>query len=255
MLVTERRPPRSTNGRLSIRHARDGGRRVLIVAGEVDLGTGAALVWGLRPAVAREGGVVVDLSLAEPRDEAGVTLLVNAVRRLPRDGRRVTVVCPPGTLRTALELAGVTRRVRVVGAGDTVADPPEEPAWAVVPRLATVRGQRASTRGTRAALLAEATVAIDERHADPNLSLDAVAREIAASRRQLQRVFAEITGSTFREELSAVRMQHAAALLRTTAVPVGLVARRVGYRQPPQFSKAFRRHHGVAPSAFRAAAR
>ncbi|MGH2898217.1 MAG: helix-turn-helix domain-containing protein [Solirubrobacteraceae bacterium] len=29
------------------------------------------------------------------------------------------------------------------------------------------------------------------------------------------------------------------------------VAQRVGYRQPAQFAKAFRRHHGLAPSAFR----
>jgi AraC family transcriptional regulator, regulatory protein of adaptative response / methylphosphotriester-DNA alkyltransferase methyltransferase len=30
------------------------------------------------------------------------------------------------------------------------------------------------------------------------------------------------------------------------------VAHRVGYRQPAQFAKAFRRHHGSSPSAFRA---
>jgi AraC-like DNA-binding protein len=29
------------------------------------------------------------------------------------------------------------------------------------------------------------------------------------------------------------------------------VARRVGYRQPAQFAKAFRRHHGMSPSAYR----
>jgi AraC family transcriptional regulator of adaptative response / methylphosphotriester-DNA alkyltransferase methyltransferase len=33
------------------------------------------------------------------------------------------------------------------------------------------------------------------------------------------------------------------------------VAHRVGYRQPAQFAKAFRRHHGVAPSDFRARSR
>jgi AraC-like DNA-binding protein len=33
------------------------------------------------------------------------------------------------------------------------------------------------------------------------------------------------------------------------------VAQRVGYRQPAQFAKAFRRHHGVAPSDFRDARR
>jgi two-component system response regulator YesN len=32
------------------------------------------------------------------------------------------------------------------------------------------------------------------------------------------------------------------------------VAHRVGYRQPAQFAKAFRRHHGVAPSDYRAGA-
>ena len=30
------------------------------------------------------------------------------------------------------------------------------------------------------------------------------------------------------------------------------VAHRVGYRQPAQFAKAFRRHRGVAPSDYRA---
>ena len=33
------------------------------------------------------------------------------------------------------------------------------------------------------------------------------------------------------------------------------VAHRVGYRQPAQFAKAFRRYQGVAPSDFRAAGR
>ena len=35
-------------------------------------------------------------------------------------------------------------------------------------------------------------------------------------------------------------------------MPVARVARAVGYRQPAQFSKAFRRHHGVPPSSLRA---
>jgi AraC-like DNA-binding protein len=33
------------------------------------------------------------------------------------------------------------------------------------------------------------------------------------------------------------------------------VAHRVGYRQPAQFAKAFRRRHGLAPSAFRSSRR
>jgi AraC-like DNA-binding protein len=48
-------------------------------------------------------------------------------------------------------------------------------------------------------------------------------------------------------------MQHAAALLQATDLPVGDIARRVGYRQAAQFAKAFRRHHGVSPTGFRRA--
>jgi AraC-like DNA-binding protein len=47
-------------------------------------------------------------------------------------------------------------------------------------------------------------------------------------------------------------MERAAEMLRVRHRKVRDVARRVGYRQPAQFAKAFRRHHGISPSAFRA---
>jgi AraC-like DNA-binding protein len=40
-------------------------------------------------------------------------------------------------------------------------------------------------------------------------------------------------------------------MLRTRGTTVREVAHRVGYRQPAQFAKAFRRHHGASPSAYR----
>jgi AraC-like DNA-binding protein len=46
-------------------------------------------------------------------------------------------------------------------------------------------------------------------------------------------------------------MERAGELLRSRGMTVREVAHRVGYRQPAQFAKAFRRHHGAAPSAFR----
>ena len=77
-------------------------------------------------------------------------------------------------------------------------------------------------------------------------------RRVASSRRQLQRAYSEIGSTTFREHLTAVRMERAAELLRIRGLTVRDVAHRVGYRQPAQFAKAFRRHHGIAPSDFRA---
>jgi AraC family transcriptional regulator, regulatory protein of adaptative response / methylphosphotriester-DNA alkyltransferase methyltransferase len=109
---------------------------------------------------------------------------------------------------------------------------------------------RPSTRQRRRALFEEALAAIRRDFADENLSLAHVARSIATSRRQLQRVFGE-HGTSFRTELQRVRMAHAAELLRQERLPVASVARAVGYRQAAQFSKAFRRHHGEPPSAAR----
>jgi AraC family transcriptional regulator, regulatory protein of adaptative response / methylphosphotriester-DNA alkyltransferase methyltransferase len=91
---------------------------------------------------------------------------------------------------------------------------------------------------------------IQEEYSDENLSLGSVARSIATSRRQLQRVFGE-RRTSFRAELQRVRMTRAAELLRDGRTPVSAVARSVGYRQPAQFSKAFRRHHGRPPSEIR----
>ena len=47
-------------------------------------------------------------------------------------------------------------------------------------------------------------------------------------------------------------MEKAAEMLATRGLTVREVAHRVGYRQPAQFAKAFRRYQGVAPSDFRA---
>ena len=113
--------------------------------------------------------------------------------------------------------------------------------------------QRPATIQLRSSLYEDAT-AIVEREFGSELSLDDIARRIASSRRQLQRAYAEIGHTTFREHLTRVRMQRAAQLLVHRGLTVREVAHRVGYRQPAQFAKAFRRHIGVAPSDFRARA-
>ena len=110
--------------------------------------------------------------------------------------------------------------------------------------------QRTSTIHHRTSLFREAVAIVEAEYA-ADLSLDEIARRVASSRRQLQRAYAEIGRTTFREHLTGVRMERAAEMLHARAVTVREVARRVGYRQPAQFAKAFRRHHGVSPSAFR----
>ena len=111
--------------------------------------------------------------------------------------------------------------------------------------------QRPSTVSHRTSLFEDA-VAIVESEFASELSLDDIARRVASSRRQLQRAYSEIGNTTFREHLTRVRMQRAAEMLVSRGLTVREVAYRVGYRQPAQFAKAFRRHRGVSPSDFRA---
>ena len=117
-------------------------------------------------------------------------------------------------------------------------------------RGAALPVQRPTTISLRTSLFREATAIVEAEYGS-DLALDDIARRVATSRRQLQRAYAEVGRTTFREHLTRVRMDRAAQLLSDKGLTVREVARRVGYRQPAQFAKAFRRHHGAAPSAFR----
>jgi len=114
--------------------------------------------------------------------------------------------------------------------------------------------QRPATVRLRKSLFEDATAIVEQEYAS-ELSLDDIARRVASSRRQLQRAYAEIGQTTFRDHLTQVRMQKAAEMLATRTLTVREVAHRVGYRQPAQFAKAFRRHQGMAPSDFRSGGR
>jgi AraC family transcriptional regulator, regulatory protein of adaptative response / methylphosphotriester-DNA alkyltransferase methyltransferase len=113
--------------------------------------------------------------------------------------------------------------------------------------------KRQATIDRRRQLFEEAAEIVDREYAEP-LALDRVARRVASSRRQLQRAFAEAGETSFRSYLQRVRMARARELLREGSLPVKRVANAVGYRQPAQFAKAFRRHHGRPPSTYRRAA-
>jgi len=114
--------------------------------------------------------------------------------------------------------------------------------------------KRPATALRRRALFIDAAHIIDAEYAG-RVNLDDVAHRVVTSRRQLQRAFAEAGETSFRSYLQRVRMERAAELLREGSSPVNQVASAVGYRQPAQFAKAFRRHHGAPPSSFRGTSR
>src|SRR3954469_1052951 len=110
--------------------------------------------------------------------------------------------------------------------------------------------RRPETDARRSEILRDAQDEMERRFAEP-LTVDEVARAVGTSRPQLQRVFEEVADTTFRTYPAEVRMRRAADRLEGGRT-VASIARSVGYRQPAQFAKAFRRHHGISPSEARA---
>ncbi len=95
--------------------------------------------------------------------------------------------------------------------------------------------------------------AICERHSDPELDADAVAREAGISKRYLHAVLAE-AGTTFITTLAGARLDHAGELLsdpRCDGLHVAEISWRCGYLDPSYFTRAFRRRFGMSPSEWR----
>lgn len=85
------------------------------------------------------------------------------------------------------------------------------------------------------------------------LTAEALASYCGLDRRYLCRVFKAETGATLQEYVLSVRMGKAAGLLRSTALPVGDVARSVGYYDVYNFSKMFKKKAGLSPLDYRQA--
>ncbi|RBO97068.1 AraC-like DNA-binding protein [Nocardia puris] len=102
--------------------------------------------------------------------------------------------------------------------------------------------------------IARAVAAI---HADPGRgwTVEALARVALASRSGFAARFQAATGLTPGRYLAKLRVEHAQRILAENDAPVGVVARRLGYRSETAFGRAFRRHTGVTPSEWRRAAR
>lgn len=92
-----------------------------------------------------------------------------------------------------------------------------------------------------------------EHYADPDLSLEAVARHVHLNSAYLSGSFKKDTGRNLKRVIIDVRMEKAAALLLDTSLSVTNIAARTGYRNANYFSKLFHKETGFTPHAYRAA--
>jgi anti-sigma B factor antagonist len=88
---------------------------VVEVGGEVDILTAAKLGTEIDMEVRTgSGDLVIDLRRTAFVDSAGLHILLNAQRRLTRQGRGLAVLCEPGPVRRVFELARLVETLGVV---------------------------------------------------------------------------------------------------------------------------------------------
>jgi AraC-like DNA-binding protein len=104
--------------------------------------------------------------------------------------------------------------------------------------------------GTGAALDSRVRSAIDESLMSGDLHIEQVARRLAMSTRSLQRGLHALDTS-FRDELDAVRRERALQLLERQELSVQDVAFMLGYADPRNFYRSFRRWTQMSPRSWR----
>jgi len=87
-------------------------------------------------------------------------------------------------------------------------------------------------------------------YAEP-VRLPDLSKRFATNRTTLSARFREKTGNTVTDYLRNLRLKVAEVLLRDTTLPVIEVMERVGFTDPSQFGRLFRRHTGHSPTEYR----
>jgi AraC family transcriptional regulator len=90
---------------------------------------------------------------------------------------------------------------------------------------------------------------VEEHLTDPELSAETAAKYAAYSPFYLQRIFYGLTDIPLSEYIRSRRMSLAGQELHALGAKVLETALKYGYETPESFQKAFRRFHGVTPSA------
>jgi AraC-like DNA-binding protein len=104
---------------------------------------------------------------------------------------------------------------------------------------------------TGAARYVSKAVEYIEKNYAGNLSVNGIANHLKIDRSYLSTLFSRYLGIAPRDFLINFRINKACDLLDNHHLSIGDVSRSVGYEDPLQFSKIFRKVKGVSPSKFR----
>jgi LacI family transcriptional regulator len=88
-------------------------------------------------------------------------------------------------------------------------------------------------------------------HACDGIKVQALADEVAISRRMLEHRFRRILGCTPHDEILRVQIEKVSQLLAETDLPLATIAERAGFKHADYMSVAFKRQTGLSPRQFR----
>jgi two-component system response regulator YesN len=94
---------------------------------------------------------------------------------------------------------------------------------------------------------------IRQHHQRPDISLNDVAEAVNLSPSHLAHMLKERAGVSYKQQLTALRIEAARRLLRTTNLTVNAVGEAVGYQNATNFYRLFQRETGMTPAEFRKA--
>lgn len=121
-------------------------------------------------------------------------------------------------------------------------------------RLCEVAGEHAADRGFAGGLAPyqlSRSLELLAADLDRPVRLGELARNAGLSQYHFLRAFKETAGTTPIHFRFLRRMERARSLLAGTQMPIGTIARQVGYDSDLTFGRAFRSRHGVSPQEFR----
>jgi len=100
-------------------------------------------------------------------------------------------------------------------------------------------------------IIVKAQEYIKSNYSDKDISLHSVAKEVNVSPNHFSTIFSRETGETFISYITAIRVDRAKILLKTTQLRTSDIGYDVGYNDTHYFSYVFKKNTGMTPKEFR----
>ena len=92
---------------------------------------------------------------------------------------------------------------------------------------------------------------VEKNISHPNLKGQLIANELNISRMHLHRQLKTYSKQSASEFILEIRINKAKELLLNTNIPILMVSKQLGFKDPSYFSKVFKKATGVTPSSYK----